>query len=211
MSDHRDSAESDDTPVGEPGVNADDEVFPLDGSRLPGRRLVHVAILFVLVVPALIWLTRSSTTSDTVTGAVEVDEPGPDFTLVLFDGTRFTLSEHLDRDGRPVVMNFWASWCVPCREEMPDFDAVARRNPEVLFLGVAVQDTETAAREFAEEIAVSYPLGLDADGAILEKYPILGLPATWFITSEGIIAARWMGQLDQDGLENLIQQHLTRR
>lgn len=74
---------------------------------------------------------------------------------------------------------------------------------------MAVQDTETAARDFAEEIAVSYPLGRDADGAILEKYPTLGLPATWFITPEGVIAARWMGRLDQNRLEDLIDEHLS--
>ena len=209
MSDHRDAMDSDDTPVGAPGVNADDEMSPLDESRVPGRRLLHVALLFVLVVPALIWLTRSSTTSDTVPGTVHVDEPAPDFTLDLFDGTRFTLSDHLVRDGRPMVMNFWASWCVPCREEMPDFDAVARRHPEVLFLGVAVQDTEAAAREFAAEVAVSYPLGFDTDGGIAGLYPILGLPTTWFIASDGTIAAQYAGQLQEDSLESLIEEHLS--
>lgn len=189
-----------------------EEPSSLDVERLASRRILHVALALMLAVPAAVWLLRSSMDSESeVVGGTEINEAAPDFTLDLFDGGTFTLAQHLTRDRKPVVMNFWASWCLPCREEMPDFDAVARRYPEVLFLGVAVQDTETAAREFAEEIAVSYPLGLDADGAILEMYPILGLPATWFITSEGIIAARWMGQLDQDGLEDLIEQHLTRR
>lgn len=209
MSDRRDTAGPDDLPVGEPGVDAEDEISPLDESRLPGRRLLHIALLFVLVVPALIWVTRPSTTSDTAPGEVQIDELAPDFTLDLFDGTRFTLSEHLVRDGRPVVMNFWASWCVPCRVEMPAFDAVARRHPEVLFLGVAVQDTEAAARQFAAEVAVSYPLGLDTDGEIAELYPILGLPTTWFITGDGTITAQYAGQLHEDSLESLIEEHLS--
>lgn len=181
----------------------------LDESRLPGRRLLHVALLFVLVVPAVIWLARPSTTGDAVPGEVQIEEPAPDFTLVLFNGTRFSLSDHLERDGRPVVLNFWASWCVPCREEMPDFDAVAGRHPELLFLGVAVQDTETAAREFAEEVAVSYPLGIDIDGELAALYPILGLPTTWFITTDGTIAAQYAGQLREDSLEMLIGEHLS--
>ncbi|MPZ51373.1 MAG: redoxin domain-containing protein [Acidimicrobiia bacterium] len=106
-------------------------------------------------------------------------------------------------------MNFWASWCVPCREEMPAFDLVSRRHPGILFLGVAVQDTESAAQGFAEEVGVSYPLGHDTEGEILERYPILGVPTTWFITSDGTLAARWAGQLDQDRLEDLVEQHLT--
>lgn len=199
-----------DTPAVRQETGADEAVTPLDDTRLRGRRVLHLALILVLVVPAVVWLARSSFTGGPgVGGAVEVDEVAPDFTLDLFGGTRFTLSEHLRRDGRPVVMNFWASWCVPCREEMPAFDAVARRRPEVLFLGVAVEDTEIAARRFAEEVGVSYPLGLDADRVIVEAYPTLGLPTTWFITSEGIIAARWMGQLDEARLESLIERYLT--
>lgn len=141
-------------------------------------------------------------------GRVAIDQSAPDFTLDLFDGTRFTLSEHLSRDGKPVVMNFWASWCVPCRVEMPAFGAVARRHRDILFLGVAVQDTEPAARQFAEEVGVSYPLGLDDDGEIAELYPTFGLPTTWFITSEGRIAAQFVGQLGEDSLESMIEEHL---
>lgn len=161
----------------------------------------------MVAVPAIAWLTTGSDENDYPGG--EAAEAAPDFTLELFDGRSFTLGAHLNRDGRPVVMNFWASWCVPCRVEMPAFDAVARQHPEVLVLGVGIQDTEPAARAFADEIAVTYPLGLDADGAIIGRYPILGLPTTWFITSEGVIAARWSGQLDETLLESMIEEHLT--
>lgn len=191
----------------EPGV--DEAASPLDETRMPGRRVLHVALLVVLAVPALVWATRPSSFADPAgADAAAIDEAAPDFNLNLFDGRTFTLSDHLARDGRPVVMNFWASWCVPCRVEMPAFDAVARRHPEVLFLGVAVQDTESAARQFAEEIGVSYPLGSDEDGVIASRYPILGLPTTWLITADGIIAAKWAGQLHEASLESLIEEHL---
>jgi peroxiredoxin len=87
---------------------------------------------------------------------------------------------------------------------MPAIDTMARQRPDILFLGIAVQDSESAARTFADEIGVSYPLGHDSDGTILEKYPILGLPATWFITSDGIVAEQWFGQLDETTLQELI-------
>lgn len=211
MSDCEDGMDPSDTPdVGEePG--ADEALSPFDGAPLSGRRVVHIALLVVLVVPAVFWLiTQSSSPGDAgIAGGVEVDGAAPDFALNLFDGEGFSLSEHLRRDRRPVVMNFWASWCVPCRQEMPALDAVARRHPEVLVLGVAVQDTDAAAREFAEEIAVSFPLGLDDDGVLVELYPTLGLPTTWFITSEGTIAARWTGELDEARLVALIEEYLT--
>lgn len=92
---------------------------------------------------------------------------------------------------------------------MPAFGAVARRRSDVLFLGVAIRDNEQEARRFAPKVDVGYPLGIDTDGAILEQYPILGLPTTWFITTDGRIAASWAGQLDEEKLERLIDQQVN--
>jgi cytochrome c biogenesis protein CcmG/thiol:disulfide interchange protein DsbE len=172
------------------------------------RWLLHLIALLIVAGPLVWWLIASEASTDTTERlAAEPGGPAPDFTLTLFDGTRFTLSRHLIDDGRPLVMNFWASWCVPCREEMPSFDSVAQRRPDVLILGVAVRDTEDEARTFAAEIGVGYPLGLDSDGAILNLYPILGLPTTWFISADGRIANIRAGLLDQDEIERLIDQH----
>ena len=183
------------------------EPTPTDIRR--SRRLLHVVALIVIAAPLLFWLI-SIKPSDGSPGFLSGrGEQAPDFTLTLFDGTSFSLSQHLATDGRPVVMNFWASWCVPCREEMPAFDAVARRRSDVLFLGVAIRDNEQEARRFAAEVDVGYPLGIDTDGAILEQYPILGLPTTWFITPDGRIAASWAGQLDEEKLERLIDQQVN--
>ena len=82
------------------------------------------------------------------------------------DGGEFSLSEHLADDGRPLILNLWASWCIPCREEIPEIDRVAAEHPEVAFLGVAVEDQEPAARQFAEEVGVSFPLGFDDTGNV---------------------------------------------
>ncbi|MBA3360658.1 MAG: TlpA family protein disulfide reductase [Acidimicrobiia bacterium] len=174
------------------------------------RRMLHLMALLIVAAPLAWWLIASEISTDTSDRlAAEPGGPAPDFTLTLFDGTNFTLSRHLSGDGRPVVMNFWASWCVPCRAEMPTFDSVALKRPDVLILGVAVKDTENAARAFAGEIGVGYPLGVDTDGEILTLYPILGLPTTWFIASDGRLAAIRAGILDQNELERLIDQHLT--
>lgn len=185
-------------------------VDPIPSAVRRNRRLLHLIALLIVAAPLVWWLIGSEMSTDTSERlAAEPGGPAPDFSLSLFDGTNFSLSRHLAGDGRPVVMNFWASWCVPCREEMPIFDGVARSRPDVLILGVAVQDTADEARAFADEVGVGYPLGFDAKGKILELYPILGLPTTWFITADGRIASIRAGQLDQDELERLIDQHLT--
>ena len=185
-------------------------IDPIPTEVRRSRRMLHLIALLIVAAPLAWWLIASEISTDTAERlAAEPGGPAPDFTLTLFDGTDFTLSRHLSGDGRPVVMNFWASWCVPCREEMPTFDEVSRRRPDVLVLGVAVRDTEHEARAFASEVGVGYPLGIDTDGEIVELYPILGLPTTWFISANGRIATIRAGQLDQDELERLIDQYLT--
>lgn len=185
-----------------------------EGDRLAeavkGRRILHVALVALVVVPAVVVALRASPSRDALSRPVEsASQSVPNFELELFAGGAFELATHLRDDGRPLVLNFWASWCLPCREEMPAFDTIARQRPEIFFLGVAVSDTEPEARAFATEIAVSYPLGLDTDGTIAGLYPILGLPTTLFITDDGTIATKYVGQLDQDHLNLLIDQHLT--
>jgi len=137
------------------------------------------------------------------------DEAAPDFSLELFDGSRFTLSSHLESDGRPLILNFWASWCPPCRAEMPDFDAAAIANPGVLILGVAVDDDPIAAEAFATEIAITYPAGFDETGMVSRGYPIAGLPATFVISADGIVLRTVLGRLTVEKIDELIDIALT--
>jgi len=125
-------------------------------------------------------------------GVVE-SGPAPDFDAELLEGGFFRLSNHLADDGRPVFLNLWASWCFPCREEMPAIDALAAAHPEILFLGVAVEDSLDGANGFAEEIGVAYPLAFDETNSVSDLYPVLGLPATFLITADGEVAAKLFG------------------
>ena len=108
----------------------------------------------------------------------------PELELALLDGGTFRLS---DQRGKVVVLNFWASWCPPCRKEMPAFEKVWREFEEqgVVFVGVAVSDTEEDAREFADKTDITYPLGLDTTGGVLRAYKALALPTTVFIDRQG--------------------------
>jgi|GEM_PF-188162 len=134
-------------------------------------------------------------------GSPAGDDIAPDFSVVTADGGAFTLSRHLAEDGRPVILNLWASWCSPCRAEMPMIDAVAASHPEVLVIGVAVQDDPLGAAEFAEEIGVSYTIGFDDKDEVNDGYRPLGLPATFYISAEGIVVKRHFGGLTAELLE----------
>jgi thiol-disulfide isomerase/thioredoxin len=121
----------------------------------------------------------------------------------LLDGGTFTLSNQLAADNRPIVLNLWASWCIPCRTETPDISAFAVANPDVKVIGVAVEDTESAARAFAVEFDPSYDLAL-ADEAFEAAYPRLWLPVTYIIGANGVIQEVFNGIVDQEILGDMI-------
>jgi thiol-disulfide isomerase/thioredoxin len=111
-----------------------------------------------------------------------------------------------DFAGKGVVLNFWASWCVPCRDEMPYLDKVARASSDrgVAFVGVAFRDDEPSSRAFLNEVGVSYPTGADAEGDIARSYKVIGLPMTIFIRPDGTVARRWPGPISEAQLQELV-------
>ncbi len=124
-----------------------------------------------------------------------------DFSLDLFDGERFQLSNH---KGKPVFINFWASWCVPCAEEMPAIEKVYKeyKSKGVVFVGIAVNDTETKAGEFAEKFEVTFPVGLDEAGDIREAYGIYGVPTSLFVSKDGRTNYVHVGRVTEDLLRH---------
>lgn len=103
--------------------------------------------------------------------------------------------------GRPLVINFWASWCAPCRTEMPLLDAAAVTHPTVAFLFVDERDDAAAARRFLDGLGIHSPIASDADGSAGAAFGVQGLPTTVFIRPEGTIEATWVGQLDSGVLD----------
>lgn len=122
-------------------------------------------------------------------------DPAPDFSLARLDGGRLSLR---DERGRTIVVNFWASWCVPCRKEAPLLEAASRRwrRRGVAFIGVATRDIRRDARAFRREFHLSYPQVLDdRNGTVAAAYGVVGIPATIVIDRSGIVRAAIYGQL----------------
>jgi peroxiredoxin len=112
----------------------------------------------------------------------------PDFTLPSLDGQSYSLSE---LRGRPILLNLWASWCLPCRAEMPALQRVYEEHQAQGFIVLAVnatnQDSPGAAAAFVEELGLSYPILLDEEGTVSRLYGLRALPTTFFIDAEGKI------------------------
>ena len=103
--------------------------------------------------------------------------------------------------GKPVVINFWATWCGPCWEEHPVLVAGARTNPDVQFLGVVFQDTEEKILGFLEQRGASYPTVVDDRGKTAIAYGVAGVPETFFLDAKGVIVAKYSGPLNSGDLE----------
>lgn len=131
-------------------------------------------------------------------------EPAPDFSFPLFDGTRFDLLQHVADDGRPLVLNIWASWCGPCRNEIPALSRVADDNPQVAFAGVAANDRFSDAQRFASEIGASYPMGIADERPVAEVFPFVGLPTTYLIDARGTVVRQIQGEVTAAVLQAFI-------
>lgn len=122
--------------------------------------------------------------------------------MELLDGGSFRLADHLSEDGRPLIVNLWASWCVPCREEMPALSDFAQANPETAIIGVAVEDTIDAASAFGQEIDPAYALAFGNAG-FDEAYPNFGLPVTYFLDESGVVTTVHNGILNSEMIEEI--------
>ncbi|WP_419849010.1 TlpA family protein disulfide reductase [Candidatus Poriferisocius sp.] len=124
---------------------------------------------------------------------------------LLNEGTA-TVGDFLDR---PVVLNFFASWCPPCITEMPALESVQQQRADIAFVGLAYNDTPTRAREIVADTGVTYPTGIDPGSAIGNAYGIQNMPTTLFITPDGEVAYRHIGGLTADQITEHIDTHLT--
>lgn len=132
---------------------------------------------------------------------VQIGNTAPDFSLKALDGSTVTLS---DLRGKPVMVNFWATWCPPCKEEMPTMEAAYKKAKDqgIVFLGVDIKEDPALVEKFVKENGYSWTFLLDQDGAAGRHYQITGIPETFFIDRTGLVQARVIGPMTPTVLES---------
>lgn len=169
---------------------------------MPRTRSDWLILTAVVAVVGFVWLsmTRGQTgtaipSPDGQAARPEVGYPAPDFTLATLDGGTLTLSE---LRGQPVVLNFWATWCPPCRTEIPALEQVyTELDGDVLIIGVDVQEDPAEVAAFAQEIGMTYPVALDTQADVARLYQVRAYPTTYFINAEGTIVRVFTGPLNE--------------
>lgn len=135
--------------------------------------------------------------------AVEPGNPLPDFSLTSLDGQTITLEQWR---GHPVVINFWATWCPPCRDEMPLLEAAFKDSQgKLVVIGVNYAESPDKVSSFVRQAGITFPIALDQEGIVAERYQVSGYPTTFFVNAEGTLVARHLGQLNQSILDAYLQ------
>ena len=133
-----------------------------------------------------------------------IGHPAPSFALPGLDGRSLSLAS---LRGKPVLLNFWATWCVPCKSELPALQRFAdEQKDRWTVLGVDELETRDAVASFARSLHVTYPLVTDADGAVGQRFRIGGLPSTFAIDAQGIVRVVHLGPLAAGDLQQVMKQ-----
>ena len=175
-----------------------------EASVARARSLWPVVAAFTLIAALFAIGAAQQGHADPVSGAL-LGAAAPDFTLETFAGEAVQLSA---LHGHPVVVNFWASWCPPCRSEAPILASVARAERaagRAVFLGVNVRDEAANARQFLADFSIDYANGPDP-GGVETAYRGVGIPYTVFVAADGTVARTWIGPLDEQRLTTIIDE-----
>jgi cytochrome c biogenesis protein CcmG/thiol:disulfide interchange protein DsbE len=172
---------------------------------------VNVVLAIVLIlagIGALFWMGKQSAQQQVSAPAAQPampqqGQPAPDFTLTSLDGTPVNLSDY---DGQVVLVNMWATWCPPCKAEMPTIHDYYQAHKDDGFIVLAVNSQEDAANvnAFIEGSGFTFPVLLDKQAAVMDQYNVRGLPTTFIIDREGNVQHTHTGAITEEQLENYI-------
>jgi thiol-disulfide isomerase/thioredoxin len=158
---------------------------------ISGGILISVMVLFIFVKDDFLSMIKGE--ESLKDSGIEVGEKAPDFLLKGLDGNTHSLKTP---DGKPLAINFWASWCEPCKEEMPELVRLNKKygnNVQLYGINLTSRDRMKDVKAFIKEFNVNYPILLDKSGQVEKDYKVLAVPTTYFISSEGVIVDKIIG------------------
>ncbi len=179
------------------------------------KAVILPASITLLVVMLLAWALMTWADEDHGHGGTDgLGSPGaaaPEFSFPSVDPRSAAVSLR-DFRGKVIVLNFWASWCGPCRQEAPGLRTVSDeyRDRGVRFIGIDERDNRDDALAFLSEFSIAYPNAFDPSGMIAESYGLLGLPATIVVDTSGVVVNRFIGYLGEDTLREALDSELDR-
>lgn len=173
-------------------------------------KLITVTVALAVIVGVLGWLAKvgyidlNQEVAARREYGTQIGDLAPDFTLYrLDDGSEVSLS---DLKGKRVFLNFWATWCPPCRVEMPYIQAVyEEKDDDVVFLAINLGESEGRVKSFMEENGYTFPVLMDPTGQAASLYLIRAIPTSFVIDADGIVRGRHIGVLDRVLLTNLLE------
>jgi cytochrome c biogenesis protein CcmG/thiol:disulfide interchange protein DsbE len=181
------------------------------GSRLSQREiaLASMGALAGLLVIALVWIMTARTAQQRLPPVSEMTRPAPDFVLPGLDGTTIRLNDYR---GKVVLVNFWGTWCEPCKEETPALAAVYKKLHDrgLVIIGVDLRNQERSGadgdadvRAFVTRYGATYPIALDIAGETARAFQIYPIPTSYLVDTQGVIRYVRVGTLTQDEVEAL--------
>ena len=197
------------------------EEAPADGiyaGQLTGRRNTRkrrvitllVASLFSIALLALLGsqlLVPAQNQGQTDDNSPLIGHRAPDFTLAALSAHPAPAIHLASFRGKPMMLNFWASWCDPCKHEAPLFEATWQQvqGQGIVFLGIDFEDRQSDALSFLQTYGITYPNVVDASGSVAINYGVTGVPETVFIDRHGVIVRKVIGELTEQTLESNLQ------
>ena len=154
-----------------------------------------LALGLAVTVPLLGLLLVNIDRNPTEIASPLIHKPAPDVLVQKLEGDGALQVSSLR--GRPAVVNFWATWCIPCVQEHASLNSGARSNPDVSFLGVVYEDSAENARSFLATRGSAYPSFVDEDGRAAIAFGVYGVPETFFIDARGTVVDKFVGPLDE--------------
>jgi cytochrome c biogenesis protein CcmG/thiol:disulfide interchange protein DsbE len=168
------------------------------------RKILIIAAVVAAI--AAVWLTAAQPWAGDASAGAGSAQSGNDVTLAItgqtLDGSAFDSAQYA---GRPVVVNFFASWCPPCNAEAPDLAAFAKAHPGVAFVGVDVNDQLADAKAFVAKYGLSYPIVYDGQGELGQRYGVDGIPTTMFFDKTGKRVDVVVGAMDRPAFEERLK------
>jgi peroxiredoxin len=166
------------------------------------KKVTVIVFLIALMTVAIVQAMEKDEKADSLPG-LGIGEKAPDFELLNLEGEKVKLS---DFQGKKIMLNFWATWCPPCKEEMPVMEKYFKQasSEKVVILAVNI-DPQYNVKKFVTEMGVSFPVLLDEKDEVNSTYQILTIPTTYFIDEKGIIRAKYLSAMTYE----MMEQHLN--